>query len=90
MRAMGFKTLLDDNLQAPIIITFHMPKNPEFDFGGFYDGLREQGYVIYPGKLTVADSFRIGCIGRLNAEQMQGALDAVQTMLNRFGIDKII
>jgi 2-aminoethylphosphonate-pyruvate transaminase len=90
MRAMGFKTLLDDGLQAPIIITFHMPKNPEFDFGGFYDGLREQGYVIYPGKLTVADSFRIGCIGRLNAEQMQGALDAVQTMLNRFGIDKII
>jgi len=90
MRAMGFKTLLDDNLQAPIIITFHMPKNPEFDFGGFYDGLREQGYVIYPGKLTVADSFRIGCIGRLNLEQMQGALDAVQTTLNRFGIDEII
>ena len=90
MRDMGFKTLLADELQAPIIITFHMPKNPQFDFSGFYDGLREQGYVIYPGKLTVADSFRIGCIGRLNAEQMQGALDAVQTMLNRFGIDKII
>jgi 2-aminoethylphosphonate-pyruvate transaminase len=90
MRAMGFKTLLDDNLQAPIIITFHMPKNPQFDFNSFYDGLREQGYVIYPGKLTVADSFRIGCIGRLDTEQMQGALDAVQTVLNRFGIDKII
>jgi len=90
MRAMGFKTLLDDSLQAPIIITFHMPKNPEFDFSEFYDGLREQGYVIYPGKLTVADSFRIGCIGRLNAEQMRGALAAIQTMLNRFEIDKII
>lgn len=90
MRAMGFKTLLPDELQAPIIITFHMPANPEFDFGAFYDGLREQGYVIYPGKLTVADSFRIGCIGRLNLEQMQGALDAVAKILLKFGIDKII
>ena len=90
MRAMGFKTLLPDDLQAPIIITFHMPTNPEFDFGAFYDGLREQGYVIYPGKLTVADSFRIGCIGRLNLEQMQGALDAVAKILLKFGIDKLI
>ncbi len=89
MREMGFKTLLPDDLQAPIIITFHMPKNPEFDFSSFYDGLRDQGYVIYPGKLTVADSFRMGCIGRLNLDQMQGALDAVKTMLGRFGIDKI-
>jgi len=90
MRELGFKTLLPDNLQAPIIITFHMPANPEFDFAAFYDGLREQGYVIYPGKLTVADSFRIGCIGRLNQEQMQGALDAVAKMLVKFGIDEII
>ena len=90
MREMGFKTLLPDDLQAPIIITFHMPANPEFDFNTFYDGLRDQGYVIYPGKLTVADSFRMGCIGRLNLEQMQGALDAVRNMLDRFGIDKII
>ncbi len=90
MREMGFKTLLADDLQAPIIITFHMPANPEFDFSAFYDGLREQGYVIYPGKLTVADSFRMGCIGRLDLEQMQGALDAVAKMLAKFGIDQII
>jgi 2-aminoethylphosphonate-pyruvate transaminase len=46
--------------------------------------------VIYPGKLTVANSFRIGCIGRLDLEQMQGALDAVAKMLTKFGIDEII
>ena len=90
MRAMGFKTLLPDGLQAPIIVTFHMPSNPEFDFDTFYDGLRNQGYVIYPGKLTVADSFRIGCIGRIGLEQMQGALDAIKGMLAQFGIDKIV
>ena len=89
MRAMGFKTLLPDDLQAPIIITFHMPTNPEFNFDAFYDGLRAQGYVIYPGKLTVAESFRMGCIGRLNLEQMQGALDAVKVMLQQFGIERI-
>ncbi len=89
MRDMGFKTLLPDELQAPIIITFHMPTNPGFDFAAFYDGLKDQGYVIYPGKLTVADSFRMGCIGRLGSEQIQGALDAVADLLARFGIDRI-
>lgn len=90
MRDMGFKTLLPDSLQAPIIITFHMPSNPEFDFDAFYDGLRNRGYVIYPGKLTVADSFRIGCIGRLGLEQMQGVLDAIKSMLDQFGIEQIV
>jgi 2-aminoethylphosphonate-pyruvate transaminase len=89
MRDMGFSTLLPDELQAPIIVTFHMPGNPEFDFNAFYDGLKDQGYVIYPGKLTVADSFRMGCIGRLDQQQMQGALAAVRAMLDRFGIDRI-
>ena len=89
MRRLGFRTLLPDELQAPIIVTFHMPTNPEFDFDAFYDGLKQQGYVIYPGKLTVADSFRMGCIGRLGAGQIQGALDAVAGLLGKFGIDKI-
>jgi 2-aminoethylphosphonate-pyruvate transaminase len=89
MREMGFKTLLPDELQAPIIITFHMPTNPEFDFDAFYDGLKNRGYVIYPGKLTVADSFRMGCIGRLDQQHMQGALDAVKQILNQFGIDRV-
>ena len=89
MRDMGFKTLLPDDLQAPIIVTFHMPTNPEFDFASFYDGLKDQGYVIYPGKLTVADSFRMGCIGRLGREQIEAALAAVGVMLGRFGIDRI-
>ena len=89
MREMGFTTLLPDHLQAPIIVTFHMPANPEFDFNQFYDGLKNQGYVIYPGKLTVADSFRMGCIGRLDQQHMQAALAAVRNMLDQFGIDRI-
>ena len=86
MREMGFRTLLPDELQAPIIITFHMPTNPEFEFDHFYNHLREQGYVIYPGKLTVAESFRIGCIGRLGEQQMRGALNAIRNSLDSFGI----
>jgi 2-aminoethylphosphonate-pyruvate transaminase len=86
MRAMGFQTLLPDRLQAPIIVTFHMPTEPRFVFQRFYDGLKDRGYVIYPGKLTVADSFRMGCIGRLYAEHMKGALAAVREVLDEMQV----
>ena len=86
MRALGFSTLLPDDLQAPIIVTFHMPADPAFEFQAFYDGLKERGFVIYPGKLTVADSFRIGCIGRLYPRDMRAALDAVRDMLAQMGV----
>ena len=88
MRALGFETLLADALQAPIIVTFRMPADPKFVFQRFYDGLKERGYVIYPGKLTVADSFRIGCIGRLDASHMRGALGAVRELLAELGVTR--
>lgn len=86
MQALGFKTLLSHNLQAPIIITFEMPADPNFDFNVFYDRLKDQGYVIYPGKLTVAPSFRIGCIGALGKEHMHGALDAIKSVLKEMNV----
>jgi 2-aminoethylphosphonate-pyruvate transaminase len=87
MREMGFETLLPDHLQAPIIVTFHMPKDPNFVFQTFYDRLKDLGYVIYPGKLTVADSFRIGCIGRLNEGHMRDALAAIRAAMAEMGVE---
>ena len=55
-------------------------------FQSFYDKLKDRGYVIYPGKLTVADSFRIGCIGRLYAEHMRGALAPSAEVLDELGV----
>jgi 2-aminoethylphosphonate-pyruvate transaminase len=86
MRTLGFEALLPDHLQAPIIVTFHMPADPKFQFEQFYDWLRAKGYVIYPGKLTVADSFRIGCIGRLGEAEMQGALAAIKATMAEMGV----
>ena len=89
MRALGFEPLLSDNLQAPIIVTFRMPADPRFKCQEFYDRLKERGYVIYPGKLTVADSFRIGCIGRLYPEHMRGALAAIRDILDELGVKSL-
>jgi 2-aminoethylphosphonate-pyruvate transaminase len=86
MRALGFETLLPDRLQAPIIVTFHMPRDPKFHFQTFYDRLKDRGYVIYPGKLTVADSFRIGCIGRLYPDHLADAVDAVREVIAQLGV----
>jgi 2-aminoethylphosphonate-pyruvate transaminase len=86
MTALGFRPLLSPELQAPIIVTFRMLEHPGFVFEHFYDGLKERGFVIYPGKLTVAESFRIGCIGRIGEKEIRGALAAVSDVLQRMGV----
>jgi 2-aminoethylphosphonate-pyruvate transaminase len=86
MRALGFETFLSDDLQAPIIVTFRTPADPKFDFTKFYDGLAARGCVIYPGKLTDADSFRIGCIGALDDGDMKRVIAAVKDVLAELGV----
>ena len=86
MRGLGFETLLPDELQAPIIVTFHTPADANFDFVRFYDLLRLSGYVIYPGKLTVAETFRIGCIGQVYEDDIKGALAAIGRALDVMGV----
>jgi 2-aminoethylphosphonate-pyruvate transaminase len=87
MRELGFQTLLPDALQAPIIVTFHMPADPRFRFQDFYDSLRAKGFVIYPGKLTVAETFRIGCIGHIGPDEIRAALDAVRQTIAEMGVE---
>jgi 2-aminoethylphosphonate-pyruvate transaminase len=86
MRAMGFRTLLENRWMSPIIVTFHSPGDPRFDFKVFYRSIKRRGFIIYPGKLTRVDSFRIGCIGQLFEEQMRGVLAAVRATLDEMGI----
>ncbi|MFI4986399.1 MAG: 2-aminoethylphosphonate--pyruvate transaminase [Alphaproteobacteria bacterium] len=86
LHELGFETLLDERIQAPNIVTVKMPADPRFDFDAFYARLGEAGYVIYPGKLTVAESFRIGCIGRLGGAEMRGALEVIRTTLRAMGV----
>ncbi len=89
MRKLGFLTLLPDDLQAPIIITFHMPADPRFVFQDFYDRLAARGYVIYPGKLTVAPSFRIGCIGQLAKQDIEDALSVIGEVIADMGVSQL-
>ncbi|MCY4363449.1 MAG: 2-aminoethylphosphonate--pyruvate transaminase [Gammaproteobacteria bacterium] len=86
MRELGFATLLPDELQAPIIVTFLLPGNDKFSFPDFYQRLNDRGYVIYPGKLTGTDSFRIGCIGHFGADRMRAAVAAVRQVLQEMGV----
>jgi 2-aminoethylphosphonate-pyruvate transaminase len=86
MRDIGFETLLDDRWLSPIIVTFFSPADPAFDFARFYELMKRQGYIIYPGKLTVADSFRIGCIGRMDGAVMEGVIAAAAAALAELGV----
>ena len=87
MRRLGFETLLPDDLQAPIIVTFLNPADARFEFREFYERLRQRGFVIYPGKLSVAESFRVGCIGHLGRTEIMAALAAIGEVLEELGVE---
>ena len=86
MRALGFETLLRDRWLSPIIVTFFNPADPAFDFARFYELMKAAGFIIYPGKLTRVDSFRIGCIGRMDAPVMREVVDAAGAALTEMGV----
>jgi len=87
MREMGFETLLTDEWQAPVIVTFLCPADPAFEMDRFYDEIKNRGFVIYPGKLTEAETFRIGCIGQLDETVMRGVLTAIRGSLEAMGVN---
>ncbi|WP_281855919.1 2-aminoethylphosphonate--pyruvate transaminase [Litoreibacter halocynthiae] len=87
MRELGFETLLADRWLSPIIVTFFCPASPAFEFQKFYELMKERGFIIYPGKLTVVDSFRIGCIGQMDEHVMRKVIEAAAQALAEMGVN---
>lgn len=81
MQRLSFQPLLAAELQSPIITAFLSPTNGAWSFKRFYDGLKARGFVIYPGKVTDGDTFRIGNIGDVHAGDMQRLIDSVADVL---------
>ncbi|MBB1384881.1 2-aminoethylphosphonate--pyruvate transaminase [Pseudoalteromonas sp. SG45-5] len=81
MKKLGFSPLLDTSVHSPIITSFLSPTGQDYDFKTFYNALKNQGFVIYPGKVSDADCFRIGNIGHVFAADMHRLLDAVASNL---------
>ncbi|MDR0844829.1 MAG: 2-aminoethylphosphonate--pyruvate transaminase [Tannerella sp.] len=77
MLKLGFTMVIPEAIQSHIITSFYPPETPDYDFKRFYQNLKERGFVIYPGKLTEAETFRIGNIGDIFPEDMEQLLVAV-------------
>lgn len=86
MRSLGFSEYLPESLRGHIITSFHYPDHPNFDFVDFYDRLNELGFVIYPGKVSDANCFRIGNIGRIFESDVIGLLEAIRRTTQEMGI----
>jgi len=80
MRALGFETLIPDRFQSPVITAFKYP-GPDFDFPEFHRQVKARGFVLYPGKISRADTFRIGSIGEVYPEDMRRLLDVIREIL---------
>jgi 2-aminoethylphosphonate-pyruvate transaminase len=81
MARLGLRSFLPAAIQAPIIVTFYAPDNPRYTFKSFYDAVKARGYILYPGKLTTLETFRVGCMGQLGERGIAGAVDAVGEVL---------
>jgi len=86
MAALGFKPFLDPTIQAPIIVTFHAPGDSRYEFKAFYQAAKRYGFILYPGKLTQIETFRVGCIGAIGPVEMEQAVQAVRLALRDLGI----
>jgi len=86
MTEMGFKLFLKPEIQAPIILTFHAPPDPAYNFKEFYARVRDKGFILYPGKLTAVETFRVGCIGAIGPDEMRQAVNVVRDTLREMGI----
>ena len=82
MRRLGLEPLIPSAIQSHIITTFLIP-DASFKFDAFYRALREQGYIIYPGKLTHRDTFRVGNIGSIGRAEIEGFVAAVEKVLQK-------
>ena len=89
MRSLGFVEYVDSELQGYIITSFRYPEDVNFQFERFYDLLNEAGFVIYPGKVSDADCFRIGNIGRINKGDVEGLLEAIKDALAEMGVSQV-
>lgn len=79
MRSLGYRTLLPDEWQSPVITSFYYP-TADFDFNTFYQKLKAKGFVIYPGKISQADTFRIGNIGNVHPDDFRRLVDTIREM----------
>ncbi|EAP76944.1 putative 2-aminoethylphosphonate: pyruvate aminotransferase [Roseovarius nubinhibens ISM] len=86
MRELGFETLLAERWLSPIIVTFFCPADEKFVFDRFYELMKAKGFIIYPGKLTVVESFRIGCIGQMDEHVMRQVVRAAKETLAEMGV----
>ena len=89
MIAMGFKPYVPEKFRGYIISSFYYPEHPNFSFQTFYEKLSERGCVIYPGKLSKADCFRIGHIGRLDRSDVLLLISSIRDTLVEMGIELI-
>mgnify|MGYP002261463386 CR=1 FL=1 len=86
MAELGLRSFLPAQIQAPIIVTFHAPYDPRYQFKDFYERVKAKGFILYPGKLTQVETFRVGCIGHVDAADMHAAVTAIADVLHAMGI----
>ena len=86
MRDRGFVTLIPDDIASPIVTTFMEPVDPNYSFVKFSAQMKKRGFIIFPGRLTAARTFRIGCMGRITDDDVDRLIAAVEDSMRALDV----
>lgn len=81
----GFRPLLPAALRSPIITSFLYPSKA-FSFDAFYAAMKERRFVLYPGKISEAETFRVGTIGHVFPGDIDALVEATGDAVGALGI----
>lgn len=86
MRRIGLEPWLPRSAQGPIVMNIHSPADPAWSLQGFVDGLKRHGFVISNFYDTPTPTFRVGCIGQVDEDDMRRFTTAADSVLHELGV----
>ena len=84
-RNLAFARCWPVNTGHPSSRRFSIPRDTGFSFDRMYEALKRRGFVIYPGKVSNADTFRVGTIGHVFPDDFRRLVDCFAEVVREFG-----
>lgn len=78
---LGFQNVIKREWQAGLVVAVKYPTDKNWDFEKVHDYCYERGFVIYPGKISTEDTFRLCALGAIDEEDIDNFMEVFREAL---------